>query len=104
MSKKYGFWIRLWMDRERSSKIEETYEYLSREDGYDEKDEDSLKSVAEHWAQYDNRGYGSEYYRYGFQVVPKPPREWLEKGLIRLRKEQESLTIQENLIESELEN
>lgn len=98
MSKKEGFWVRLWMDRERSSKTEETYEYLTYDDGYDEKDEESLKSIAEDWAWHDKQGYNSEYYRYGFEIVSKPPKEWLEKELIRLKKEQESLTIQEKLI------
>lgn len=102
MSKKEGFWIRLWMDRERCHKKEETFEYLLREDGYDEKDEESLKSLAEDWSRHDKQGYNSEYYRYGFEIVSKPPKEWLEKEFIRLMKKQESLMVQENLIKLEL--
>jgi len=93
MSKKEGFWVRFWMEKERSFKTEETYEYLTYEEGCDEKDEESLKSFAEDWAQNDCRGYNSEYYRYGFEVVPKPPKEWLEKELKRLKEEQELLTL-----------
>jgi len=71
---------------------------LTHEDGYDEKDEVSLKSFAEDWARNDCGGYDSEYYRYGFEIVPKPPKEWLEKELKRLKEEQESLIIQEKLM------
>lgn len=103
MSKKEGFWIRLFFEYGRGhSKTEETYVYLTHEDGYSEKDEEILKSIAHDWAQYDNHGCNLERYEYGFEVVIRPPTEWLEKELIRIMKKYESLTIQENLIRSEL--
>lgn len=102
MSQKEGFWVRLWMERERSFKTEDTYEYLTYEDGYNEKNEDSLKSIAEDWARNAMRGYNSEYYRYDYEIVDKPPIEWLEKELVRLRRKQESLMTRKKLILSTL--
>ena len=100
--KKEGFWVRLWMTYGKGNgKTEETYQFLTYENGFDEKDE-TLKSVAEYWAENDMRGYSRERYRYGFDVVSKPPNIWLENELKRLSKKQESIIHQENLIRQEL--
>ncbi len=103
MTKKEGFWVRLFIEYGRGHTVtEETYVYLTHEAGYDEKDEESLRLEAENWANHDNRGYALDRYKYGFEIVPKPPKEWLEKELDRLEEEIESLMAEEDLIKSEL--
>lgn len=102
MSEKKGFWVRFWMSKERSPKTEETYKHFDEKDGYSEKDEELLKCLVEDWANNDCRGYNSEHYRYGFEIVSKPPKEWLEKELKSLKGKQESLAAKEELIKLEL--
>lgn len=78
---------------------DETYHYLTYEDGYIEKDEENLRLLAEDWCQYDQHGCDKYRYSYGFEVVLNPPVSWLQEELI---KEQKNLTHQENLIKQEL--
>jgi hypothetical protein len=101
---KEGFWIRFWIEYGRGHiKKDETYKFIKYEDGYTEKDEESLKLLAEDWCQYDKRGCDIERYSYGFEVVSKPPGCWLKEELERLRNKHEKIIHQENLIKSELE-
>ncbi len=91
--KKKGFWMRMWMEWGRGhSTVEEDYRFLLFEDGYEKKDEDSLKAFVQEWADYDKRGVDREYYRYGYDIVDNPPMEWFDKELKRLIECKDALT------------
>lgn len=100
--KKEGFWVLFWMESGRGHTVrDETYVFLNYK-GYEEKDDESLRSLVHDWCQYEKGGCDLDRYSYGFDVVLKPPNDWLEKELKRLRDEQEEIIHQENLIKSEL--
>ena len=101
--KKEGFWVLFWMESGRGHTVrDETYEFLKYEDGYSEKDEEILRSEAGDWCQYDKKGCNLDRYNYGFEIVPKPPNDWLEKELKKLGSKREEIIRQEDLIKSEL--
>ena len=95
-----GFWLKVFMGNEKHPEAE-SYMYFKHDDGYSEKDEESLKSIAEDWAQNDQNGWTREHYRYGFDVVTSPPVEWLSKRLNEIRGMQEELIAEETFIKSE---
>lgn len=100
---KEGFWVLFWMEYGRGHTTrEETYVFLKYEDGYAEKDEENLRSEVSDWCQYDKQGCDRDRYKYGFEIVPKPPNAWLEEELKKLRSRHEQIIHQENLIKSEL--
>lgn len=84
---KDGFWVKYWMEYGRGSTTRtETYEFLKYADGYteeDKKNEDFLKILAQEWCQKDHMGWSFDSYHYGFEVVEKPPEEWISDELIR---------------------
>jgi len=96
-----GFWLHVWMGSEKSPDAQ-TYLYLKHDEGYSETDEESLKSLTEDWAQNDQGGWAREHYRYGFDVVPNPPVEWLSRRWDSLRAEQIELAKEEFFINTEL--
>ncbi len=102
MKLKEGFWIRFWMEYGRGHKKDETYIFLKYEDGFIEKDEESLRLLAEEWCQHDKGGCDIERYSYGFELISKPPECWLKEELKRLKDRNEEIIRQENLIKFEL--
>ena len=71
-------WVRLWMEYGRGHRnTEETYREFP--DEWDK--EEILKDETEHWAQNEKDGWSKERYDYGWERVPKPPKEWLEKRI-----------------------
>lgn len=100
---KEGFWVKFWMEHGRGHTVrDETYIFLEYKEGYKETDDELLKMMAHDWCQYENRGYNCERYHYGFDVVERPPAEWLEKELKKLGKKRENIENMEKLIKSEL--
>lgn len=100
--KKEGFWVLFWMESGRGHTVrDETYVFLRYEDGYSE-DEEDLRSLANDWCKYDKEGCDLDRYKYGFDIVQKPPNSWLEKELKKLRCNSEEIMRQENLVKSEL--
>lgn len=100
---KEGFWVLFWMEYGRGHTVrEETYVFLKYKDGYTEKEEEILKSEANDWCQYDKKGCDRDRYKYGFEIVSKPPNIWLENELKRLMSRSEEIKRRESLIKSEL--
>ncbi len=101
-----GFWVRFWMEYGRGSTTkEETYEFLKYADSYTEKekkDDEFLRLLAQEWCQQDHMGWSFDSYHYGFEVVEKPPIEWLVKELKNIIEKQDELIEQKELIESEI--
>jgi hypothetical protein len=59
--------------------ISETYSFYPFSGGYTnkhKKDNERWKREAEDWAQNDG-GWASSRYRYGFEVMEYPPKEWV---------------------------
>lgn len=98
-----GFWVRLWMEYGKGhTKTKDTYTYLKYEDGYTKEDEEFLRSLAHDWAQYDEMGFNLDRYSYGFEIVARPPDDWLEKELKSVIEEIKLLKFKLKLIRSEL--
>lgn len=70
-------WLKVWKKSSRSSDSGHYYFYVSDDFA---NDDDECKYLAEEWAE--QQSYGSYYgYSYGWEIVEKPDKEWLEEEI-----------------------
>jgi len=75
-------WYRFWKTVQ-GYKAGEDYRQFKDDASVDE----LIKEECEYWAEYCVSGGSNVGYRYGFELVDKPPKEYLIKEIIRLKRD-----------------
>ena len=73
-------WVRFWRTWRGTTKKSETYQRLSYIGSDEEK---TLRDCAEAWGT--NQGPSSSEFQYGFEIVDKPPKEWIAEKIKKLK-------------------
>jgi hypothetical protein len=82
--------------------INEKYEYLLYEDGYTKEDTKILDNEAYNWAYNDMGGRDKMRFTSGFEIVDKPPHEWIMEELVRTQGELLKIKRKYDLLMSEV--